>query len=85
LGPQHSECGQEGAGFWQAVASLETKGNTMRNSSRNAQRSFAVEDYFERKSRELIVPDDEIEAWELDAQDLNGLGTADYFNAPGSE
>jgi hypothetical protein len=64
---------------------IGTKGNTMRNSSRNAQRSFAVEDYFERKSRELIVPEDEIEAWELDAQDLNGLGTTDYFNAPGSE
>ena len=56
----------------------------MRNSSRNAQHSFAAEDYFERKSRELIVPEDEIEAWELDSQDLNGLGSADYFNA-GSE
>ncbi len=56
----------------------------MRNSSRNAQHSFGAEDYFERKSRELIVPEDEIEAWELDSQDLNGLGSADYFNA-GSE
>ena len=46
----------------------------MRNSSRNAQHSFAAEDYFERKSRELIVPEDEIEAWELDSQDLDGLG-----------
>jgi hypothetical protein len=57
----------------------------MRTSSRNPQRSFAAEDYFERKSRELIVPEDEIEAWELDSQDLNGLGAAEHFNAAGAE
>lgn len=44
------------------------------------------DDYFERKAQELIAPDDEIEAWELDAQDLDGLGDhRDSFNAPGSE
>lgn len=58
----------------------------MRTSSRHSRPAFAAEDYFERKSRELVVPEDEIEAWELDAQDLNGLGTQpDYFNAPGFE
>ena len=46
----------------------------MRTSSRSTQHSFAAEDYFERKARELIVPEDEIEAWELDSQDLDGLG-----------
>jgi hypothetical protein len=58
----------------------------MRTFSRSTPRAFADEDYFERKARELIVPEDEIEAWELDTQDLDGLGTqTDYFNAPGSE
>ena len=42
------------------------------------------EDFFERKARELVAPDDEIEAWELDGQDLGGIHV-DYFNAPGSE
>jgi len=50
----------------------------MRTGSRNPQRSFQPEDYFERKSRELIVPEDEIEAWELDSQDLSSLGTDDF-------
>ena len=58
----------------------------MRTSSRTTQRAFAAEDYFERKSRELIVPDDEIEAWELDTQDLDSLGAqGDYFHAAGSD
>jgi hypothetical protein len=57
----------------------------MRTSSRNLHGGFTAEDYFERKSRELIVPDDEIEAWELDSQDLDGLGAADCFDAAGSE
>ena len=44
------------------------------------------EDYFERKARELVVADDEIEAWEFDASDLGGIpGQDDYFNVPGSE
>jgi hypothetical protein len=54
---------------------------TVRTSSRNPQRSFQDEDYFERKSRELIVPEDEIEAWELDSQDLDSLD----LDAAGSE
>ena len=29
------------------------------------------ESYFERKARELVVADDEIEAWELDRRDLS--------------
>ncbi|MCC7079761.1 MAG: hypothetical protein IT530_03745 [Burkholderiales bacterium] len=53
----------------------------MRTSSRNPQRGVEAEDYFERKSRELIVPEDEIEAWELDSQDLDGLGATEHFNA----
>ncbi len=32
------------------------------------------ESYFERKARDLVAPEDEIEAWELDAQDLEGFG-----------
>ena len=58
----------------------------MRTFSRGGQHGFAAEDYFERKSRELIVPEDEIEAWELDTRDLDTLGAGgDYFNAPSSE
>jgi len=33
--------------------------------------------YFERKARELVVADDEIEAWELDRQDLREFVDAD--------
>ena len=58
----------------------------MQTFSRSTQRAFSAEDYFERKARELIVPEDEIEAWELESQDLDGLGTqADCFDAAGSE
>lgn len=61
----------------------------MRSQSRAGnRRSHAVvdEDFFERKSRELVAPDDEIEAWELDRQDLGDIRIKDdYFNAPGSE
>jgi hypothetical protein len=57
----------------------------MRTFSRSTSQTFAAEDYFERKARELIVPEDEIEAWELDTQDLDGLGAAEHFDAAGSE
>ena len=58
----------------------------MQTISRSTQRAFAAEDYFERKARELIVPEDEIEAWELDTQDLDGLGAqAGCFDAARSE
>lgn len=44
------------------------------------------EEFFERKGRELVVADDEIEAWELDGQDLGDFRVdADSFNASGSE
>jgi hypothetical protein len=37
--------------------------------------------YFERKALELVVADDEIEAWELDSQDLSDLDvSADDFD-----
>jgi len=49
-------------------------------------RPVVDEDYFERKARELVVAEDEIEAWELDVQDLNGIADQDYhFGAAGSE
>jgi hypothetical protein len=48
---------------------------SMRSIAANSKRGAAAEDVFERKSRELVVPDDEIEAWELDMQDLDVLGT----------
>lgn len=44
------------------------------------------EAYFERKAQSLVVPEEEIEAWELDAHDLDDLpGCSDCFDAPGSE
>jgi hypothetical protein len=44
------------------------------------------EEFFERKARDLVVAEDEIEAWEFDAQDLTGIHVDDdYFKAPGSE
>lgn len=52
----------------------------MRTCSRNPRRGSLVDDYFERKSQSLVVPDDEIEAWELDAQDLESLGTQDGYS-----
>jgi hypothetical protein len=57
----------------------------MRTVSRNPQRAFLAEDYFERKSRELIVPEDEIEAWELDSQDLSHLGADVLIEGGGIE
>ena len=56
-----------------------------RTASRPSRRA-ADEDLFERKSRELVAPEDEIEAWELDAQDLGDIGLGDgYLSAAGSE
>ena len=54
-----------------------------RSGSRQS-RPVIDEDFFERKARELVAPEDEIEAWELDGQDLDGI-RVDYFKAPGSE
>ena len=61
----------------------------MRPQSRSVSRQSrpaADEEFFERKARELVAPDDEIEAWELDSQDLGGMGIGnDYSSARGSE
>ena len=60
----------------------------MRPQSRSAshrRRPADDEEFFERKARELVAPDDEIEAWELDGNDLRGMRSGDYFGAPGSE
>ena len=61
----------------------------MRTQTRSAirqSRQVIDEDYFERKARELVVAEDEIEAWELDASDLGGIsGQDDHFNASGCE
>lgn len=36
-----------------------------------------VDSYAEPDARDFVVAEDEIEAWELDAQDLGGLSAAD--------
>lgn len=48
----------------------------MRTHAIRSRESVFDDSYFERKARELVVADDEIEAWELDTQDLDGLGSA---------
>jgi len=56
----------------------------MRTHTRGADRparSVVDDEYFERKGRELVAPEDEIEAWELDAQDLGSL--CDQGGGPG--
>lgn len=58
----------------------------MRTHTRSGQeyrRPVNDEDYFERKARELVVAEDEIEAWELDALDLGDH--RDAFDAYTSE
>jgi hypothetical protein len=61
----------------------------MRTQSRGISRQrrpLVNEEYFERKARELIVADDEIEAWELDAQDLDGITEhGDSFGTSGAD
>jgi hypothetical protein len=47
----------------------------MGSSACSPKRGAAAEDLVLRKSRELVAPDDEIEAWELDTQDLNVLNS----------
>lgn len=50
----------------------------MRTVSRTSPRvSAAADDRFERMARELVVPEDEIEAWELDMETLASLGAPD--------
>ena len=58
----------------------------MRNHSSSPRKTALDEAYFERRARDLVVPDDEIEAWELNAQDFDAFGDADdYFGAARSE
>ena len=58
----------------------------MRSIANNSKRSAVLEDLFERRARELVVPDDEIEAWELDRQDLDVLGAHPMdFSVPRDE
>jgi len=40
----------------------------MRTPAGSPRKTIVDETYFERKTRELVVPEDEIEAWELDAR-----------------
>jgi hypothetical protein len=59
---------------------------THARTSRSTRRPVFDEEYFERKAQDLVVPDDEIEAWEVDTRDFGGLAEGDdFFNAPGSE
>ena len=50
----------------------------MHTHSGKAHGEMMDETYFERKGRDLVVADDEIEAWELDTQDLEGLGCSGF-------
>lgn len=46
----------------------------MRTHAIRTRESVFDDSYFERKARELVVADDEIEAWELDTRDLTDFG-----------
>jgi hypothetical protein len=48
-------------------------------------RSALDEEYFERKARDLIVADDEIEAWEFDAQEIEIFGAGNQGRVNGVE
>lgn len=45
----------------------------MRTPAARSRETGFDDSYFERKALELVVADDEIEAWELDTQDLGGF------------
>lgn len=49
----------------------------MRTNSVRTREAIFDDSYFERKARELVVADDEIEAWELDSQSLHDLADAE--------
>ena len=54
----------------------------MHTPTRRTRKTIVDEAYFERKAQDLVVPDDEIEAWELSAQDFDALGDSkDIFSA----
>jgi len=50
---------------------------TMRTPTLLSRESSFDDSYFERKGNELVVADDEIEAWELDTQDLSAFSGSD--------
>jgi hypothetical protein len=56
----------------------------MRTPTLHQRESLFDEVYFERKAHELVVADDEIEAWELDSRDLGDFNdlTNDDFGLP---
>ena len=43
----------------------------MRTPATRTRETYFDDSYFERKARELVVADDEIEAWELDTQSIS--------------
>lgn len=56
----------------------------MRTPTSRKHETLFDEVYFERKAHELVVADDEIEAWELDSRDLGDFGdfSEDDFGLP---
>ena len=72
--------------FTLASPILEEAMRTQSRSVSRQNRPAVDEDYFERKARELVVAEDEIEAWELDVQDLSNIPIQDFhFRAASSE
>jgi len=58
----------------------------MRNHTSSSRKTVVDEAYFERKARDLVVPEDEIEAWELSSQDFDALGdSVGYLGTTRSE
>lgn len=50
----------------------------MRTHALRSHKTLFDDVYFERKAHELVVADDEIEAWELDSRDLADLTDGDF-------
>jgi hypothetical protein len=53
----------------------------MRTRTIPSHKAVIDEGYFERKGLDLVVAEDEIEAWELEPQDFDGLSDADAFTS----
>ena len=53
----------------------------MRTHTGSSRRPVVDDAYFERKARELVVADEEIEAWELDAKAFDGRDDCGEFFA----
>lgn len=56
----------------------------MRTTAIRSEEALFDDSYFERKARDLVVADDEIEAWEFDTRDLRDLAdfSDDDFTVP---